>query len=52
MLKLSWNILLSKHSKFERAINVIPANSPVGVTDSTLHLLFAISPSFCNFIWS
>lgn len=42
MLTLSWNILFSTHNKFERAINVIPANSPVGVTDYT-------SPSFCNF---
>lgn len=34
MLKLSWNFF-SKHSKLERVINVIPANSSVGVTDYT-----------------
>lgn len=45
MLKLSWNFFFfSKHSKFKRAINVILANSPVGVTDY-------ISPSFYDFIW-
>lgn len=46
MLKLSWNIFLSlsKHSKLKRAINVLLANSPVGVTDY-------ISPSFRDCIW-